>query len=232
MTGPADPAGQADPAPPMLSPAARRRLSAAGRFAAAAVVSGVVAGAIFLIMVQGSFRRGYTDLDFNHVLGTLVEGTAQETTSTREALGVIGDTVGQTGLLVTLGLAIALMVVHGLVIVRLARRHWLVQALPLAAFTFLMIGLVFCGVADAELDTPTGLFGVEAGGATPLVLGLSSLGFGVVGARCYSLIDDVRWWTPKEEGLEKALDTVRELETTPASLELAEEGPEQRRMGP
>jgi hypothetical protein len=216
----------------MVSPAARRLLSAAGRFVAGAVVSGVVAGAIFLIMVQGSFRRGYTDLDFNHVMGTVVEGAAQETTSTEEALGVIGDTVGETGLTVTLALAVALMAVHGLVIVRLVRRHWLAQALPLAALTFLLVGLVFCGLADARLDTPTGLFGVDAGGMTPLVLGLSSLGFGVVGARCYGLIDDVRWWAPKQEGLETALDTVAELETTPASLELAEEGPEQRRMGP
>ena len=49
------------------------------------VVVGVVLGAIvgtvvFLIMIQGSFHQGYTDLDFNHVLGTMIKGSAEEAT--------------------------------------------------------------------------------------------------------------------------------------------------------
>ena len=45
------------------------------------VVVGVVLGTIigtvvFLIMIQGSLRQGYTDLDFNHVLWTMIKGSA------------------------------------------------------------------------------------------------------------------------------------------------------------
>jgi hypothetical protein len=217
----------------VVPPEARRHLAAAGRFLAAAVIGGIVGGIVFLIMVQGAFRRGYTDLDFNHVLGTLVEGTASETTSTDEALGIIGDTVGKSGLYATCIAAVALMILHGLVITRLVRRHWLVQALPLAVVTFLVVGLLYCGLADSRLDTPTGLFGADAGGMTPLVLGLSSLGFAVVASRCYSLIEDAGWWVPKHESIETALEAVPDVDDSPApSLELAEEGPEQRRVRP
>jgi hypothetical protein len=215
----------------VVAPETRRRLGVVGRFVAAVVIGGIVGAIIFLIMVQGSFRKGHTGLDFNHVLGTMVEGSAEEARSTDEALGVIGDTVGQTGLYVTCLAAIALMVVHGLVIVRLVRRPWYVQALPLAVLTFLVIGLVYCPLADSRLDTPTGLFGVDAGGRTPLVLGLSSLGFAAVAARCFSLVNDARWWAPKHEGLETALEAVPDVEPGTASLELAEDGPEQRRVG-
>jgi len=225
MTGPVGPVE-------VVSAETRRRLAVGGRFVVGAVVAGVVGGAIFLIMVQGSFRRGHTDLDFNHVLGTLVGGGGQETTSADEAFGVIGDSAGETGLFTTLALAVALVIVHGLVITRLVRRHWLVQGLVLGVFTFLMVGIVFCGIADAELDTPIGLFGADAAGTTTLVLAMSSLGFGIVAGRCFSLIDDARWWTPKHEGIETAIDRVAELEVERGSLELAEEGPEQRRMGP
>ena len=70
------------------------------------VVVGVVLGAIigtvvFLIMIQGSFRQGYTDLDFNHVMGTMIKGSAEEETR-GSALGVVGDTAGPAGLYATL----------------------------------------------------------------------------------------------------------------------------------
>ena len=143
---------------------------------------------VFLIMVQGSFRKGYTDLDFNHVLGTMIKGSAEEETGASEALGVVGDTAGPTGLYATLAGAVVLMLRStALVITPLVRRHWAIQGLVLGAVTALVVGLVFCGVADARLDTPTGLFGVDAGGITPVVIVLCSLGFGLVGARCYSL---------------------------------------------
>ena len=34
------------------------------------VVAAVLGTAAFLVMIQGAFRKGHTDLDFNHVLGT------------------------------------------------------------------------------------------------------------------------------------------------------------------
>jgi hypothetical protein len=204
---------------------------AVARAVLATVVGGVVAALLFLIMVQGSFRQGYTDLDFNHVLGTLVQGTAEEQTGTTDAFGVVGDTAGPTGLYVTLVAAVVLMAFHGLVIARRVRRPWPIQGLALGVVTFLVVGLVFCGVAEVRLDTPTGLFGVDAGGMTPVVLGLSSLAFGLFGARCYSLVADAAWWEVRETDAAAAIESVTGLEDRDESLELAEEGPEQRRVG-
>ncbi len=190
-----------------------------------------VAAVIFLIMIQGCFRQGYTDLDFNHVLGTMIQGSAEEETGVSEAFGVIGDSAGPTGLYATLVGAGVLMLFHALVIHRFVRRHWVVQGLVLGAVTSLVVGLVFCGAADARLDTPTGLFGVDAGGMTPLIIVCCSLGFGLVGARVYSLVMGARWWQVREEDAVAAIESVAELEPAEGSFELAEEGPEHRRMG-
>ncbi len=123
------------------------------------------------------------------------------------------------------------MAFHGLVITRLVRRHWAIQGLVLGAVTALVVGLVFCGVADARLDTPTGLFGVDAGGFTAVVLILCSLGFGIAGARCYSLITSPSWYEEREEDYAAEIESAAELEPSQSSLELAEEGPEQGRVG-
>ena len=206
-------------------------MRAALRVLIAIVVSGVAAAVLFLIMVQGSFRKGYTDLDFNHVLGTMIKGSAEEETGANEAFALVGDTAGPTGLYATLAAAVVLMAFHGLVITRLVRRHWAIQGLVLGAVTALVVGLVFCGVADARLDTPTGLFGVDAGGFTPVVLILCSLGFGIAGARCYSLITSPSWYEVHEEDYAAEIESVAELEPSQSSLELAEQGPEQGRVG-
>jgi hypothetical protein len=217
--------------PSAPAPGLRRRLASAARLLCAAIVGGVVAGAVFLIMVQGSFRKGHTELDLNHVLGTAIKGTAQETSS-REALGVVGDTAGPVGLYGTFAAAAILLAVHGLVIAHRRGWPWYLRALPLWGLTVIVTGVVFPAYADARLDTPTGLFGTDAGGAlTPLVLILSSLGFALVGDRCFRLIDDPRWWEPKDEGIESALESLSGPAKAP-SLELAEERPEERRMGP
>lgn len=201
------------------------------RTAVAIAVSAVVAALLFLIMIQGTFRQGYTDLDYNHVLGTMVKGTAEEETATNEALGVVGDTAGPTGLYATFLAAAMLMLFHSLVITRLVRRSWPLQGLVLGVVTALVVGLVFCGVADSRLDTPTGLFGADAGGAAPLAIVLSSLGFGLLGARCYSLVTSASWWEPREEDVAATIESIAELEERDGSLELPEEGPEERRVG-
>ena len=193
------------------------------RFVVGVVVAAAMGTAVFLIMVQGSFRRGYTDLDFNHVLGTIVKGTAEETSGNQGALGVVGDTAGPTGLYAaTLG-AIVILTVYGLV-TRVVRGHWTIQGVGLGVVTFLVLGLVFAPIADARLDTPTGLFGVDAGGFTAVVLGVSALGFGLVAARCYDFILSPDWWRPRETTLDEMLEAVDEVEER--SLELPEEGAE------
>jgi hypothetical protein len=198
----------------------------------AGIAIGALTGAVvFLVMIQGAFRHGYTDLDFNHVLGTLIRGSAEEVTGQGSALSVVGDTAGPVGLYATLIGAGVLLLVHAVLIAPFVKRPWWVQGLVLGAVTSLVVGLVFCGVADARLDTPTGLFGVDAGGLTPLVIVLCSLGFGLVAARCFSLITSQGWWEETIEDEAAAIEAVAELEPDEGSLELAEQGPEQGRVG-
>lgn len=176
-------------------------LGRAARTLLAPAIGGAVGAIVFLVMIQGSFRKGYTTLDFNHVLGTMIRGEAGETGRTDEALGVIGDSAGPTGLWSTLALGIGLMLVHELVIVRLVRRHWVVQAIPLALLTVAAVGLLFTALADARFDTPIGLFGTDAGAMTPLVIVLCSVGFAVVGARVQALATGVAWWRRRPDPL-------------------------------
>jgi hypothetical protein len=169
-------------------------LARGARMVVAPLISGSIAAIVFLVMIQGAFRHGYTDFDFNHVLGTLVHGTASEATGTRTALGVVGDTAGPTGLWATVVGGIAIMVVHELAIIRMVRRHWLIQAIPLALLTILVVGVAFPLVADAHFDTTTGLFATGPGGHGPLVVVVSSIGFAIVGARIHALATGAEWW--------------------------------------
>lgn len=207
----------------MSGPASPGR--AIGHFVVAVVVAAAAGSAIFLIMIQGSLHKGFTDLDFGHTLGTAVKGTTLRDTEAREALGLVGDQAGPIGLYATLIGAAALLAVYGLVL-RRVHRHWVVTGLGLGVVTFLVLGLGFGPIADVRQDeSPTGLFGVETGGFTVVVLFLSALGFGVVAARCYDLIMSAEWWEPRTvEGDEVAAVTGVEED---GSLELPEEGTEE-----
>jgi hypothetical protein len=176
-------------------------LGRVARAVVAPVISGAVGAVVFLIMIQGSFRKGHTTLDFNHVLGTMIQGETQEVGSTDSALGVIGDSVGPTGLWATIICGIALMVVHEAVVTRVVRRHWLIQAVPLWIITSLAVGVLYTSLADARFDTPIGFFGVDAGSLTPLVILLCSLGFALVGSRAHDLATTAAWWEKRPDPL-------------------------------
>jgi hypothetical protein len=198
------------------------------RFIVGVAVAAVAGTATFLIMVQGSFHKGYTDLDFNHTLGTAVKGTTLRETEARAALGLVGDTAGPIGLYAGLVGAGVLIAVYGLVI-RRVHRHWVLTGLGLGVVTFLVIGLVYPPIADARQDEfPVGLFGVDAGGFTAVVLGLSALGFGLVAARCFDLITSAHWWEPAE-AVHDEVAAVTGVDEH-GSLELPEEGAEQGGM--
>jgi hypothetical protein len=194
------------------------------------LVSAAAATVVFLIMIQGAFHEGFTELDYSHVLGTAIKGTAVDE-ATAGALGIVGDTAGPTGLYATFVAAVVLVAFHGLVVTRLVRRGWVVQGLALGAVVALVVGLVFCGYAGARLDTPIGLFGADAGGIAPVAIVISSLGFGLVAARCYGLMTSAGWWEVHTIDEAAVIESVSELEPADESLELAEEGPEQRRVG-
>jgi hypothetical protein len=191
------------------------------RAATAIVVSGLVAGTCFLIVIQEAERRGHTDLDFNHTLGNIVEGRQAEDATTRAALGVIGDSAAPTGLIATWVLSVVVMLVYAVAVVGLVRRGWIVRGVILGAATFLAVGLIYPPLASRHLEESLGPFGSGFGAATVVAFLLASLVFGIVGARCHDLIVSAWWWTPRGEDLEEALD---ELEMgRPASLELAEQ---------
>jgi hypothetical protein len=196
---------------------------AIGRFVVGVVVAAAVGTATFLIMFQGSFHKGYTDLDFNHAVGTTVRGTTLRETEARAALGLLADPAARVGLYADLIAAAVLVTLYGFA-TRRVHRHWALRGLGLGVALFLLIGLVFAPIAGARQDeSPMGLFGVDAGGFTVVVLGLSALGFGLVAARCYTLITDPDWWEPRKLELE----VVGLVEVEEPSFELPEEGSEQ-----
>ena len=89
---------------------------AIGRFVLGVVVAAAAGTATFLIMFQGSFHKGYTDLDFNHALGTAVRGTTLRETEARAALGLVADPAARVGLYADLIAAAVLLTLYGLVI--------------------------------------------------------------------------------------------------------------------
>jgi hypothetical protein len=193
------------------------------RFVLGVAVAAAAGTATFLIMFQGSFHKGYTDLDFNHAVGTTVSGTTLRETEARAALGLLADPAGRVGLYADLIAAAVLVTLYGFA-TRRVRRHWALSGLALGVVLFLLIGLVFAPIAGARQDeSPMGLFGVDAGGFTVVVLGLSALGFGLVAARCYALITDPDWWEPRKLELE----VVGFVEVEEPSFELPEEGSEE-----
>lgn len=199
---------------------------AIGRVVVGVVVAAAAGTATFLIMSQGSFHKGYTDLDFNHAVGTTVGGTTLRETEARAALGLLADPAARVGLYADLIAAAVLVTLYGLA-TRRVHRHWALGGLGLGVVLFLLIGLVFAPIAGARQDeSPMGLFGVDAGGFTVVVLGLSALGFGLVAARCYALITDPAWWEPRK--LER--EVVGLVEVEEPSFELPEEGSEQGGM--
>jgi len=227
-------------------------LAAAGvRMLAAVVVSGAVAGLTFLLMIQGAANKGYTDLRFNRGLGELF-GAGGARTQSDEALGIIGDPTGPRGFYASIALAIVLLAVHGLVIDRLARRAWYVEAIPLWILTYLLLALVYGPLVTSSVDdVPGGVFFSEASAGTPWVVLACALGFALVGSRCYSLVRDARWWEEKDEGLHEGLagiilgkgghqvgpppgeETARRTAADPRpSLELPEERGEDGGVGP
>lgn len=195
---------------------------ALARAAAGVLIGGCVFAIVFLICAQGSFRRGITDFEFAHVLGTAMQGTAKEETGA-QALGVIGDSAGPTALKATVVAGICLMAFHALVITRVVRRGWIVQGLVLGAVTFLALGVIYVPYADARLDTPIGAWGVDQGRMTPVVLAGSSLIAALVGARCYDLAERATWWRSEPVAVD---EHIAGLTGGDESLELPEQGAE------
>jgi hypothetical protein len=188
----------------------------------AVAVAGLVAGTCFLIVIQEAHRRGHTDLDFNHTMGTIVQGQEAEDQTTRAALGVDGDSAAPTGLISTWLASMALVAVFALAVLPFVRRGWIVRGLALAGVTLLAVGLVYPPLASDYLEEPLGAFGTGYGTGTLIAMILASLVFGIVGSRCHSLVVSAGWWTPRGEVLDEALEEIELGPPKEGSLELTE----------
>jgi hypothetical protein len=214
-----------DTAKPRLSQAAGLKALAAD---GARRLSGVAIGAglgtvLWLVIMQDGFQRGFfgrrwSGQDFASALGDLFGGQS--------------GNIRQRGFYATLVIAAAVLVLFGLVTDALKSRlplSWQLQGLGLAAFVFLLWGLVFSPIVGARgPGEQGGVFGIDAGATTWLVAALASLAFGIVTVRIYRLMTDEDWWIPGRRKIEASATLeamgVGEAQTDAlTSLELAEE---------
>ena len=193
----------------------------ARRIAAVAIGAGL-STVLWLVIMQDGFQRGFfgrtwSGQDFAGALGDLFGGQT--------------GNVRQRGFYATLVFAALVVVLFGLVTGGLRSRmptRWLIQAMGLAAFAFLLWGLVFSPIAGSLGPEDGGVFGIDAGGTTWLVAVLASLAFGIVAARIYRLMTDEDWWIPGRRKLEasatlEAMGVGDASSDALSSLELAEE---------
>lgn len=199
-------------------PIGERGIAGAGRRAGllrgavAALLAGLIAGVAFLIFVEWAQRRGLTEVRFNHSLGVLIGGSGTQARSDA-ALGVSGDTAAPTGLFWFAVICVAVMVLHGLIVPRLVRRSWRWQAVPLALFVFLLVGLVYFPLigSDRVGEVEVGPFGIGAGAGAPLIYLAGALVFAFVATRVYTLVAAADWWVEREVDTADALREIQDI---------------------
>jgi hypothetical protein len=185
------------------------------RYVAAVVVAGGLSGVTWLIVMQEGVRHDWMDHDFNQAMGELLPGS--------------GDPA-RVGLRWTMIIALGLAILYALVEPVLARPSWR-WGLRWAIVPFLLWGLLLAPLAGSRLDDdPGGLFGVDGGWASLLVGAAAAVLSTLVLARCYALMRSPFWWRPRR--VEEEREEMIEALTAPGSLELPEERPEERRIGP
>ncbi|MDX6555754.1 MAG: hypothetical protein QOD86_1949 [Miltoncostaeaceae bacterium] len=176
---------------------------------------GVIGAAVWLVVVQEGRNLDLTNLDFVRAMALVFQADGADRRAT-----------GSAGLYVTLGAGVLLVLIQAALlplVPRLRGRSWWLQAVPLGIVGFLLWGVV---LSPAR---PSGFLGLDAGGATsPVVFLAGAAGFAIAGWRCYTLISGAEWWEDKEQDLTRSLE---QIEGQPRSLELAEQGPEQGRIG-
>jgi hypothetical protein len=184
------------------------------RHVVAVVVAGGLSGVVWLIVMQEGVRQGWMDHDFNQAMGELLPG---------------GGDAARIGLRWTMVVAVGLAALYALVEPRLTRGAWR-RGLWWAWVPFLLWGLVLAPLAGSRLDDdPGGLFGVDGGASSIFVGAAAAVLTALTLARCYDLMRRSWWWRPRR--VEQEREATVEALTTPGSLELPEERPEDRRVG-
>jgi hypothetical protein len=192
------------------------------RWVAAILVSGVLASLFWLFCMQEGYggqilNRTWTDHAFDQGLGN--------------AIGASSHALGGFYLSMVLGVAAAAL--FALLEPVLPGRGW-IKGLAFAPIPFLVWGLVFCPLVNADrtpqsegfLYSPSGLFGVDSGIATIVSGAVASVAAGLVLARVLPMVREASWWDPhveeRVELREQTLATI-ELADEPQLLELADE---------
>ena len=199
-----------------LAEAARARLRWAVHQVVGIVVGGMLGAAFWLVVVQEGRSLDQTDLDFVRAMALIFEAEGTDRRAT-----------GSAGLYLTLGTGVLLVLLHALVVPRVARlrgRRWWIQAIPVGIAAYVLWGALVSPSRDA------GAFGLDAGGVSSAIVFLvGAAAFAIVAVRCYTLIASAAWWEDKEQDITRSLD---EIESRSRSLELAEQRPEQGRVRP
>jgi hypothetical protein len=191
------------------------RVVVVARYVVAVLVAGGLSGVVWLIVMQEGVRQGWMDHDYNQAMGELLPGTAD---------------AARNGLRWTMLVALGLAALYALIEPWLTRGAWR-RGIWWALVPFLLWGLVLAPLAGSRLqDDPGGLFGVDGGGTSVLVGAAASVLTALVLARCYDLMRSAWWWRPRK--VEEEREAIVEALTAPGSLELPEERPEDRRVGP
>jgi|GEM_PF-4082821 len=189
----------APPPSPLL-----QRLSAAGRALLAVVVSALLGGFAWLIVMQKSLEEGWTDHDFNGGMGLLV--------------GAEDEQVSRQGFYVTMAAWLVIAIAFDLAS-RIRRAPWLVRGLVLAGALLLLWGLVFGPLVASRVDeVPAGVFGADAGGASAVVALVASLAAGITLARAHALVRSTAWWEPKHFDLRESLEELFDRDTVPPAV--------------
>lgn len=190
--------GEVPPGPPA---GLRGTLWTATRRALAILLGAVLAGAVWMIVVQKAFERGWTDQNFTAGMGV--------------AVGATENDIPRNGFYVTMLAWIGIAVVYDLA-ARVARVHWLARAAGLGAAVLLLWGLVYCPVLDDRApNIPAGVFGSEAGASAVVVALAAALAAALVLARVHDLVRDTRWWEAKHFDLRESMEAIFEGGSAP-----------------
>ncbi|HMN99905.1 MAG TPA: hypothetical protein PKD59_10870 [Miltoncostaeaceae bacterium] len=176
-----------------MSPAFRSLVPAFARFTTAVAVASALGAASFAITCTFAERLGLTSLRFGHDLEMLTGDGAS-----RAAQGAdVVIRVSPRGIFASLVIAAVLVLTYAGIVEVLGHRSWRVGAAALSIATFLVAGLVFGPYVNAHVprsEGVAGVFGVDAGLLTPLVLAAASAVFGIVVARVHGLIRSPEGW--------------------------------------
>lgn len=184
-------------APPRVD----RRLVAAGRELLAWLLAGTLGALAYLVVIQESANRGWSDHKVVDAVGIL--------------MGAEGQDVPRQGFYWSIVFSLAIVLVYAAV-PRLRPLPFAVRAGILGVTVLLLWGLVLCPLASARSDEViAGAFALDAGVSSLVVGVLAAAVYGISAARVHGLVVSAEWWEVKHFDLRASLDEI--VQTGPAA---------------